>query len=449
MVSCYLRNPKPRGAAQKSPSLRVSKAEVRPEVHRQLPNGRERTTDLAAHSLAPEPLAAPARATSEIGVPPVGANGGSPAAGAPKPILQPNSTPPASLRLRIIRGRLALSERTRILSEYNRLTGNRVAVQQFRRWTEESASGPALHAFLETTDGRIACHCALIPFPLGGPDGALTVAKEHYLFLSEQYRSQPVDDFRASKKSPAEFLLEELRARASQQGWNTILACPPPQLEPMHDAVGYRAVDFTVRNCFFLLNPARGWQTMRHLPLSTRTLFSAAGAGSWAYAACVSPFRHRHGLVQRSRITDIVESPNGRASHRLSLSEDPAFLCWRYPESSYARLAVGNNGGGYVIVARGLPFSFTRVCQFRTPSLLSIHALAEELIRDARATHALGVRWSVYGDGPEQDRLVAELRKHMFFSIRRERRILVSSSDPQLLSPANWNLSDSLFTFDL
>jgi len=111
---------------------------------------------------------------------------------------------------------------------------------------------------------------------------------------------------------------------------------------------------------------------------------------------------------------------------------------------------VADNGSeGYVVAAKGTPFAFARVCQFQIHSLRSIPAIIDNLVRDARASHAIGVRWSVYGNGEEQDRLVAELRKRTFLCIPRNRRILISSPDAELTSAANWNLADSLFTFDL
>lgn len=403
---------------------------------------------MAAHSPAPEPLPVTATAVPVTTVPPVTSGKGTHTAST-VPAVAPPKPAPSALTLRIVRGPLGLSERIRILSEYNRLTGNRVPVQQFRRFTEQSPSGPAFHVFLETPGGRIAGHCALVPFPLQGPHGPITAAKEHYFFFSDEYRSQLVPDFPGSQKPAATLLLEQLYARASQQGWSPVIACDPAQPAPIHDALGCRAVDLPVRDCFFLLKPARACQSMDHLPLSTRIRLFAVGVGSSVYAACVSPFRQPHGFVRRSRVTDGIASSNGHLPRHVSISEDPQFVSWRYAESSYVRFIVNNGHEGHAIVAKGSPVAFLRVCQFRTPSIRSLSALVEKLIREARATYALGVRWSVYGDGPDQDRLVAELRKHLFFCVRRTRRILVSSpANAELLSPTNWNLADSLFTFD-
>ena len=408
---------------------------------------------MAAHSLAPVPIDTPATSnTTGTLIPPTVSANGTDGSRAPTTTSSPtkpsSSSTASSLSLRVIAGPLSLADRTRILSEYNRLTGSRVPVQQFRRWTEQSPSGPALHALLETRGGRIAGHCALVPFALEAP-GALAVAKEHYFFLSEEYRSQPVQNFSESERSAAALLLEQLHLQASKQGWRSILACVPPQLEPIHDPLGYRPVDFTVRDCFFILHPVRAWRTMYHLQLGKQASMFATSAASWTYASCVSPFQRTHGLVRRSRIADHSDFFSSRVPQRISLSGEPGFLRWRYPESSYSPIAVRNGSDGYVIASKGTPFAFARVCQFRVPSLRSIPAIVEKLVRDARASHSVGVRWSVYGNGEGQDRLVAELRKRTFFCVPRQRRVLVSSSDSELISPANWNLSDSLFTFDL
>jgi hypothetical protein len=403
---------------------------------------------VAAHSVAPERLANAAQAFPITTLEPVTSDSGilAPSFTASAPPAEPASS---ALRLRVIKGPLALAERTRVLSEYNRVTDKRVAVQQFRRWTEQSPSGAALHALMETPDGRLEAHCALVPFPLQGPQGSITAAKEHYFFSSDEYCSQPPQDIPESQKPPLAILLEQLYARASEQGWNPILTCDPPEPRPVHDALGCRPVDLPVSDCFFVLRPVRGWQAMRHLRPSERVKMSALAAGSAMYASSVSRFQHLHRSVRRSRITDAINSSNGHSSTRLSLSEQPVFLSWRYPESSYSRLLVNNGKGGYAIVMKGSPFTFLRVCQFRTPSIDSLCALVEKLVREAHGTHALGVRWSIYGDGLEQTRMVSELRKRMFFCIRRTRRVLVSPPSAELLSPANWNLADSLFTFDL
>lgn len=357
--------------------------------------------------------------------------------------------PPASfLQLRVIRSPLSTLERNRVLSEYNRLTGNRVAIQEFRRWTEQSPAGPAVHALLEANDGRILAHCCLLPFPLQSPGGSLTVAKEHYFFISEHYRSQPVRDFESCKKPAVALLLEQLHQRAAEVGWGPILACVPPQLEPIHEFLGCRPVDFEVRDCFFLLHPLRAWQTTHHLPIPTRISLSAASLGSQTYAAFLNAFPAHRGLVRYSRIGE-DGSRSDTPSDFLTFSDDPAFLCWRYPQSFHSRLVVNGGSEGCIIVTKGSPFTYVRVSQFQAPSSRAIPALIEKLIREARGSGALGVRWSVYGHGPEQDHLVAELRKRIFFCIRRTRRVLLSGPNSETFSAKNWNLADSLFTFHL
>ncbi|HTU35457.1 MAG TPA: hypothetical protein VMF66_16760 [Candidatus Acidoferrum sp.] len=288
-----------------------------------------------------------------------------------------------------------------------------------------------------------------MPFALEGPAGALTVAKEHYFFLSEQYRSQPVQNFSESDRSAAALLLEQLHLQASKQGWRAVLACVRPQLEPIHDALGYRPVDFTVRDCFFILHPVRAWHAMSQLQVGKRASLFGTSAANWVYASCVAPFQRSYSVVRRCRIADHFNFSSRRVPRRVSLSDEPGFLRWRYPESSYTPMVADNGSEGYVVAAKGTPFAFARVCQFQIHSLRSIPAIIDNLVRDARASHAIGVRWSVYGNGEEQDRLVAELRKRTFLCIPRNRRILISSPDAELTSAANWNLADSLFTFDL
>ncbi len=369
-------------------------------------------------------------------------------AAASRTSVVPDKRPSSSFSVRLLPGPLSLADRTRILSEYNRATRNRVPVQQFRRWTEQSPSGAALHAVLETKDGRFAGHCAAVPFPLKGPAGRVTAAKLHYFFLSAESPWRPAQDFGADKKAAATALLEPLYRGASQQGWQLILTCVPPNLDSVYTAIGCRPVDFRVRDCFFILHPGRTLAGTGQLDFRKRVSWFAASTASWAYACCVSPFQRTPGLVQRLRIGDNFEAFRQPGSRHLALSDDPAFLCWRYPESIYTPLVVNGGADGYVIATKGTPFTFVRVAASQTPSPRSIPALIDKLIRHARSARALGIRWSVYGNGAEQDRLVTELRKRTFLCIHGSRRVLTFSSGSEPSSPSDWDLCDAFFTFD-
>jgi len=67
------------------------------------------------------------------------------------------------LSLRTVRGPLQAAEEESILADYNRLTGARIPLGDFRHWVRDSPEGPAWHAILQTDEGRIVGHFSVIP----------------------------------------------------------------------------------------------------------------------------------------------------------------------------------------------------------------------------------------------------------------------------------------------
>ena len=135
-------------------------------------------------------------------------------------------------------------------------------------------------------------------------------------------------------------------------------------------------------------------------------------------------------------------------AERISFFEDQASQHWRYPADQYARLSIEAGSAGYVVVKKGSEDRYVRACQWRLDSGQPSFSVVATLVRMARATKAPGVRWAIYGDDAHTARLVSRIRKLGFLCVRRVRTLLVRSKSEELRSPENWNLTDSLFSFD-
>ncbi len=352
------------------------------------------------------------------------------------------------LNLRLTTGPISARERTRILSEYCRLTGRRIPVQTFIRCTEHSPEGPAIHAMLETPEGLIVGHCCLVPFRMNAERRRLRVGKAEYFFISEDYRSGVVQGFESSEKPAAAILLEKLYKHGSERGWGPCLAALSSGGKSVHILAGCHIIDFQVLECFFVLNPVRAWQWATHLPSKQRRRLFLAGLAQKAFSSIVLPFKYDASLVRNPRVGENIPSMRSRVDDRLSLAEAEDFLRWRYPDDSYSRFVLSDGSAGYAIAQKGGHAEYLRVHQSRPPVNGHSSALITELIRQAGWSRAVGVRWSVYGKGPEQGHLVSELRKLGFFCVPGIRRVVIYSANPEFYSPEKWNLSDSLFSFE-
>ena len=352
------------------------------------------------------------------------------------------------LKLRVVNGPIPARERSRILAEYGRLTDRRIPIQTFVRCTEQSPEGPAIHGLLETSEGLVVGHCCLVPFRMNIGRRRLKVAKAEYFFVSEGYRSRAVEGLESSGRPAVVILLEQLYHYASQQGWGPLLASPSQGSQAVHRQAGCRLVEFRAAECFFVLNPARAWRRGSNLPAKHRRRLFLAGLAQRALSSVVLPLTYDAGLVKNPRIGEDLPSMGSRDDSRLSLAEAEDFLRWRYPDDAYSRFVLSDGSPGYAIVQKAGHGDYLRVYQACAPANGRTSSLITELIRQANWSRAIGVRWSVYGGGPEQRRMVAQLRKLGFFCVRELRRVAVYTSEPEFLSPDKWNLSDSVFTLE-
>src|SRR5215467_10152412 len=110
------------------------------------------------------------------------------------------------LKMRIVRAPLSDPENCTILSEYNRLTGGRIPLNEFLRWVTESPEGPAWHAILESDDGRMVGHTSVFPLRANRNMPRLIPAKSEYSFLHEDFRREKIRGFETAGR-PAFIIL--------------------------------------------------------------------------------------------------------------------------------------------------------------------------------------------------------------------------------------------------
>jgi hypothetical protein len=352
----------------------------------------------------------------------------------------------STLALRVLRGPLSAAERSAVLAAYTRVTGVRVTVQNFARWAEESPDGPALHALLETRDGRLAGHCCLVPFRMAMSRGDVKVGVPRYFFVSADYELERVRGYEVSNQSIETTLLAQLYGHAAREGCGPIFVHPAHDERLFHRAAGCRTVAFPVRECIFVLDPAQAWRYSRSLALNEKMGFLVATAMQQGFARCLLPFAGRNGQVRNARIGEPVRSSSSRSENGVVASEEERFLKWRYPHGMYSRLVVGDASECYVIARKGSAHQALRICQWHGASDRYLPSLVRGLIREAARTGSAGVHWSVYGNGAEQERIVGHLGRQHFYPISRNVRALVYSSKEEFFAPENWSLSDSLVT---
>jgi GNAT superfamily N-acetyltransferase len=349
------------------------------------------------------------------------------------------------LNLRTVRGPLQGAEEESILADYNRLTGARIPLGDFRRWVRDSPEGPAWHAILQTDEARIVGHFSLIPLRAhdGGKD--LIAAKTEYFFVHEDFRREKVRGFENSILSCAILLLSQLYEECRASGWGPVLVSANDQIERFHRAVGCRPVPFKLSECLLILRPWAAAQRTPNLTTKQRAAMLFVGIAQRMVRSVTSV------LASRSRgvgFTSVDSVCVHRKKDQIAFFEDRASLIWRYPSEDYVTVASDSDPHQFVIAKHGSDERFLRVCQWELAGSEDPAAFLLALIDQARREKALGVRWSLYRE-QQQPELLGALRKLGFLCVQRERRLLFYTSDKKLLNPEKWCLTDSFFAFDL
>lgn len=351
------------------------------------------------------------------------------------------------LNLRIVEGPLEDRLNEAILSRYNDLTASHISLENFRRWTQESPEGPACHALLQTDGGELAGHFCLFPFRMKYGDAEVVAAKTEYYFIKKEYRTERIHGFERSQWPAAVILLEQLYRHCRTLNWDPCIASAPKGVDVLHRMAGCRPVTFPLFECLLVLRPLRGACATPNLTAKQRALLFLTGTAQRTVWSIALPFVPRPNGICYVGISD--KKKPVREPSTLRFGEDKDFLAWRYPESQYYRVGTSNASNDFVIAKSGSESYYLRVCQYRLESeTLPLLSVLANLIATARAQHALGVRWAVYGEGEVPARLIRAMRKLGFLCVRRERILMVNTSDRELFQPSRWNMTDCFVSFD-
>lgn len=348
------------------------------------------------------------------------------------------------LELSIVRGPLSDGHADQILREFNRLTNSNITTPNFRRWVQDGPDGPAYHAILTSGD-RIAGHFGLIPLGVCWRGQGIPVARTEYFFVHEDFRTEKVRGFEDSFLSPAILLLDQLYRHCRSCGWGPFLVSAAEDIQPFHELVGCRPVEFHLHECLFVLSPKQAAVCTPNLRRAQRVaLFGASvvQVGLWTLAQTLLP------RGSEVRIQPLDQTPVAPRTDRIALFEEKASRLWRYPDEEYTVFCAGSDPSSYVIAKNGSRERYLRVCDWHFSSPRLVAGFVRALIDQAQSQGMLGVRWSLYGDGEQANGVLHTLRKLAFLCVPRIRRLLVYSEDAAFLQASTWRLSDSLFCFD-
>jgi hypothetical protein len=348
------------------------------------------------------------------------------------------------LRLRVVRGPLREDQNSTILREYNRLTSSDIAENHYGRWVRESPDGPVFHGLLETEQGEIAGHMCLIPLRIKRYGRKQIAAKAEYFFVRESFRTERIAGLENSFKPAAVLLLDALYRHCREQGWGPVIISAPPRIHPLHVLAGCRPVDFSLQECLFIFRPRAAAVHTPNLSNKQRAGMFVAGAAQASYWAARRIFLKTSTRVHKAPVHGGETEGNREL---LALFPDQESIAWRFPEPEYVRFV--HDAGGELVAKRGAAKAYLRVSQWHLESSATAKELLQRLLEEAAAEGAVGVRWAVYGNGKAREELVRQMKSRGFLCVPRIRRLLFHTDDKTLLAQQVWNLSDSLFNFDL
>lgn len=350
------------------------------------------------------------------------------------------------LNLRIVRSPLDASENEAILSQYNQLTSSRIPLHEFVHWLQKGPAGPAWHAILETDTKEIVGHTCLIPFWSKCEGRQLVAAKSEYTFIREEFRGAQIRDVQKMARPRNLILIDRLFQHCATQGWGPFLISTFPSLHRLGPSVACYPADFPLRECLLILRPWRAARETPNLSSRQRSVLFITGlfqSVCWNVVLLFSPRFAGLTLPANEGSLPVTDSS-------LSFFQDEESLRWRYPSDQYMHLSAAPNGQeqAHVIVKKGSPERYLRICQWRLGSNQPTFSLIRSLVQVAKREDALGVRWAVYGGEEDARRLTSRMRTFGFLCVARMRTLLLFSQDRQFLAADKWKLTDAMFSFD-
>lgn len=349
------------------------------------------------------------------------------------------------LNMRIIRGPLQKREYCVILAEYNRLTQANIPMKEFVRWVQDSPDGAAWHAILETDEGLIVGHTSVLPVRAGFRDRWLMSGMSEYSFVHEDFRKIKIRGMEDVSRPTFIILLDHLFQHCIKQGYEPIFASTNEKNQIFTRKVGLRPAEFPLRECLLALRPLAAARHTPNLESKQRAALLAVGI---AQKALWTLLRLRSPQNLGIRAAAIGSETLCLDQTRLSFYEEKESLQWRFMPEQYILFMLDHAPGDYLIAKRGRRDRYLRVCQYRLCSQNSVRPIVYTLLEQARADHAIGIRWAVYDEEGWTEKLVSELRGLGFLCARRTRIVMVHKDFPAYLQPSAWRMSDTHFCFD-
>lgn len=349
------------------------------------------------------------------------------------------------LNMRIVRGLLEEREYSAILAEYNRLTLANIPMNEFLRWVQGSPEGPAWHAILETDEGRIVGHTSVLPVRASFQDRWLMSGMSEYSFVHEDFRKLKIKGMEGVSRPTFIILLDHLFQHCIKQGYEPIFASTNEKNQIFTRKVGLRPAEFPLRECLLALRPVAAARHTPNLESKQRAALLAVGVAQTALCTALRPFFPKDPGI---RVVPIGSETLSLDRTRLSFYEEKESLQWRFLPEQYVLYVLDQAPGDYLILKRGRPDRYLRVCQYRLSSPKSVRPIVHTLLEQVRADHAIGIRWAVYDEGAGTEQLVAALRGMGFLCARRTRIVMVHKDFPAYLQPSAWSMSDTHFCFD-
>lgn len=348
------------------------------------------------------------------------------------------------LTLHLIRGPLEEERSKRILSEYNRLTSAGVTQKQFHHWLEESYAGPALHALLSDENGIVVGHCCLFPFTMRYESKTVLAAKAEYLFLAEKSRSERIAGYEDKPIPAALILLRALYKAGLDCGWDPIVGSAPEQVAALHRLAGCKTLSFPLHECLLIRRPFLAASRTPNLTRKQKAAVFGIGVAQriarpvWLQLANLigygASIKGRHGAT-------------GLHHEQVSLDCSTAFRGWRYPNGEYSFQQSVSASDCNLILKRGDSSNYLRVCEERIEKPLEVDELVRQLLFQAEAESAIGIRWAVY-EGQWSDSIRKGLLRNGFVCIQRTRTIQIATRNREFLNPEKWIMNDSFVAFD-
>jgi hypothetical protein len=350
------------------------------------------------------------------------------------------------MNLSIVRGPLPQAKNQAILEQYNRLSGARIPMSEFRHWIEDGPAGPAWHALLENEVAEVVGHSALIPFRSSLHGRWIVAGKAEYAFIREAYQAAKIRGYEKSGKPRNAVMVQQLFQRWQQEGLGPLLVSTSAVRQRSLSGVGCALAKFPVTEALLVLRPWNASRETPNLEAWQRVSIGVAGISQktlWSALRLVPD-----GLLSSQRSRRRPESALPEANGQMAFFEDFESAQWRYPREQYEQIAADADGEQYVIVKRGSSDRYVRVCDSKLASGQPTFRLIAKLTDLARRDHALGVRWAVYGNDEPAAEISNRLRRFGFLCAPRTRTVLLYSQEKEFLSAERWKLNDAMFSFD-